>query len=178
MRSFLPLCLLLCLFTLTAAAQTPLPPELKNQPIQNRLSPSDKDGSTNDPVIKQPGQTLPDVRTTPKVADGKFTALMLGVQASTVLDIESSFHTLRNCPAGFTCTEGNPLFRPFVRAGRTSAYSFAISINSLVWWKSYEMKKRGKRFWWLGPTILIATHTTAAIRNYRVSARSGVSANQ
>ncbi|HWQ34001.1 MAG TPA: hypothetical protein VNQ79_14220 [Blastocatellia bacterium] len=171
MRIILPL-LLLALAALTAQAQTPLPPELKTpapaaspQPMRGDKGTAARAGGSADPASPDPQAD------TKKVADAKFLALMTAMQVSTIADLESTFHTIGKCPPGYVCREANPLLRPFVQSGRPAAYAFTTGINSLVWWSSYRMKKRGNRWWWVGPTVQIAVHTVAAVHNYRTAAR-------
>lgn len=174
MRTIL-LTLMLTLAATAIQAQTPMPPELKNpapSASPQMLSNNSESAVTAD--ARQPKTTS--AKPAPqndekKVADAKFMALMMAVQVSTVVDIESTFHTIGKCPPGYTCREANPLLRPFVQSGRPAAYAFSSSINGLVWWSSYRMKKRGNRWWWVGPVVQITTHTVAAIHNYRSASR-------
>lgn len=162
MRTILSL-LLMGLTAMSIQAQTPLPAALLNSSTNDseRLKPNDKtSAATPDPQADQK-----------KVVDAKFTALMLALQVSTVADIESTYHALGNCPPGYTCREGNPLMRPFIQSGRPAAYAFTTGVNGLVMWHSYRLKKRGSRWWWVGPAIQIGIHTFAAVHNYRTASR-------
>ncbi len=174
MRTIL-LTLMLALAAIAIQAQTPLPPELKNPaPSASPQKPSDNSDSAATADALQPTTISPapaPQRDEKKVADAKFLALMMAVQVSTVVDIESTFHTIGQCPPGYTCREGNPLLRPFIQSGRPAVYAFTTGINGLVMWHSYRMKKRGSRWWWVGPAIQIGVHTWAAVHNYRTASR-------
>ncbi|MFN7945946.1 MAG: hypothetical protein U0Z53_11380 [Blastocatellia bacterium] len=172
MRTIL-LTLMLTLAATAIQAQTPMPPELKNpapSASPQMLSNNSESAVTADARPPKMTSAAPQ-GDEKKVADAKFMALMMAVQVSTVVDIESTFHTIGKCPPGYTCREANPLLRPFVQSGRPAAYAFSSSINGLVWWSSYRMKKRGNRWWWVGPVVQITTHTVAAIHNYRSASR-------
>lgn len=171
---YLCLCLLLLPFTLLAqtpipsASQTAAKPQVKEEIALS----TDEGGTTNDE--KRMGATKPfekKIEAEKKIFDKKFYTLMFGLQASTMLDIESSYHTLKNCPAGFTCREGNPLLRPFVQAGRPAVYAFTTGTNALAVLSSYKLKKNGSRFWWVPMTVYTGIHAYCAVRNFQTVRR-------
>jgi hypothetical protein len=170
---YLRFCLLL--LPLTLWAQTPIPPEVRNslppQTKEKTSSPEDKDKR---PAPNTADQNAPDPSSQPpppsskKVFDKKFVTLMIGIQTSTALDLESSFYALKNCPPNYRCRESNPLLRPFVRSGRPAAYALTTGTNALAIWSSYRMRKKGSRFWWVPLTVSIGIHSAAALKNYHL----------
>ncbi|MFN0123505.1 MAG: hypothetical protein ACKV2V_23630 [Blastocatellia bacterium] len=169
-------CLLCCLI-LSAAnvrAQTPVPPELSDPARQIARAEAPKSTSGENTKVtgirmREAMKPKPQASPEPKVMDKKFMSLMIGLQASTILDLESTFHALKNCPPGYTCREGNPLMVPFVRQGRPASYAVTTGLNALAVWGSYKMKKRGNRFWWVPMAAQIGIHTFAAARNFRTA---------
>ncbi|MFN7927052.1 MAG: hypothetical protein U0Y68_03755 [Blastocatellia bacterium] len=165
---YLWLCLLL--LPLTVRAQTPIPPS-RPALLQTTARTTATDGNReekNAAATTALSSTKPDQK---KVFDKKFYTLMVGLQASTVLDVESSYYVLNNCPAGYTCREGNPFLRPFVHAGRPAAYAFTTTTNALAVLSSYKLRKKGSRFWWVPMTAYIGIHTYCGINNLRTARR-------
>ena len=157
------LCLCLLLLPLALSAQTPIPPITSSATTQP-VAETDSRRAVTKPFEPSP-------TTKPKVVDKKFYALMLGLQASTMLDLESSYYVLNNCPRGFTCHESNPLLRPFVSAGRPAAYAFTTGTNALAVLSSYKLRKKGSRFWWVPMTVYTGIHTFAAVKNWQTARR-------
>ena len=172
---YLCFCLLLLPFTLFA--QTPVPPLASQNPAQPQAKeeitlPADARSSQDNE--KRMAVTKPFEQKAvaeKKIFDKKFYSLMVGLQVSTMLDIESSYHLLKNCPPGYTCREGNPLLRPFVHAGHPAAYAFTMGTNAMAVLSSYKLKKKGSRFWWVPMTAYIGIHTFCSIRNIQTAAR-------
>lgn len=168
------LCFCLLLLPFTLFAQTPIPPA--NSPAQ----PQAKEMavvSTEEPAAPDTDKRMATkpfdnkTQAKEKIFDKKFYLLMFGLQASTVLDVESSYHTLKNCPPGFTCREGNPVLRPFVNAGRPAAYAFTTGTNALAVLSSYKLRKKGSRFWWVPMAVYTGIHTYCAVRNFQTASR-------
>ena len=157
------LCLCLLLLPLTLLAQTPIPPTTTSTDNQPTIETEQRKAVTK-PFEQNPVAEK-------KVIDKKFYALMIGLQASTVLDIESSYYVLNNCPRGFTCREGNPVLRPFVNAGRPAVYAFTTGTNALAILSSYKLRKKGSRFWWVPMTVYTGIHTFCAVRNFQTTRR-------
>lgn len=164
---YLWLCLLL--LPLAVRAQTPIPPSRPALLSTAVVSPGDK--RTDKPAADAAAVAKDTAKDQKKIFDKKFYALMIGLQASTVFDVESSYHVLNNCPNGYTCREGNPFLRPFVHAGRPAAYAFTTTTNALAVLSSYKLRKKGSRFWWVPMTAYIGIHTYCGIRNMQTARR-------
>ena len=106
-----------------------------------------------------------------EVADKKFWAVSTFLIGSTIYDIESTYFVLGKCK---TCEEGNPIMRPFVKAGKPALYAAQGSIDAGVLYMSYKMKKgdtRFKKVWWLLPVAMAAGHMVAGTYNMRFAIR-------
>ncbi len=154
---------LLLLLPFTLLAQTPISPSTAS--TDNQLTSETEQRK----AVTKPFE--PSSVTEKKVFDKKFYALMIGLQASTVLDIESSYYALQNCPRGFTCREGNPVLRPFVSAGRPAVYAFTTATNALAVLSSHKLRKKGSRYWWVPMTVYTGIHAFCAVRNYQTARR-------
>lgn len=167
---YLYLCLLL--LPVTLLAQTPIPsatPTAAKAQMNEALTlATDTDNEKRMSATKPFDRKMAAER---KIFDKKFYTLMLGLQTSTMLDIESSYHTLKNCPTGFTCREGNPMLRPFVQLGRPAVYAFTTGTNVLAVMSSYKLRKKGSRFWWVPITAYTGIHTFCAVRNFQTVRR-------
>lgn len=104
-----------------------------------------------------------------KVADGKFWTMNFLMIGSTVYDSETTYYTLDRC--GNNCKEGNPLMRPFVNAGRPWLYAVQGSIDAGVIYTSYQMKKKGHKFWYILPVALTVAHSAAGTHNLRLAVK-------
>lgn len=99
-----------------------------------------------------------------KVFDTKFFLASAYLVDATIFDMESTYAGLKNCS---DCFETNPILEPFINKGRPAAYLFQGAINGLVIYESYYLKKRGSKFWWLGPVALGSIHAVAGGFNLR-----------
>ena len=173
MRSLI-FCLLL---PFTLLAQTPIPPmatqnsakpqvpvEIAHQPDERSTNDDEKRKSVTKPFAQKPEAEK-------KVFDKRFYLLMTGLQVSTMLDIESSYHTLKHCPPGYICREGNPLLRPFVRLGHPAVYAFTTATNALAVTSSYRLKKKGSRFWWVPMATYLSIYIFCSVRNFQTASR-------
>lgn len=170
--------LIFCLlFPFTLLAQTPIPlmatqnsakPQVPEEIAHQPAEPATNNDEKRKFVTKPFEQKLVGEK---KIFDKRFYLLITGLQASTILDIESSYHTLKHCPPGYTCREGNPLLRPFVRLGHPAVYAFTTGTNALAVMSSYRLKKKGSRLWWVPMTAYIGIHTFCAIRNFQTASR-------
>lgn len=91
--------------------------------------------------------------------------LFTALEGSTIFDLESTFRTLERCP---NCREGNPLMRPFVKAGRPASYAFTTGVNLLAFYTSTKLRKQGKKWWYVPTLAYTGLHLWAGIQNTRI----------
>ncbi len=93
-----------------------------------------------------------------KTIDKKFFAVSAALWGSTILDAE----TTHSCLGLGTCREGNPVMRPFFKAGRPATYGFYAGANSAVLYLSYRLRKSSnptaRKLWWVMPVMMTASH--------------------
>ena len=99
-----------------------------------------------------------------QTVDKKFVIASSLVVATSIYDVESTFHALDGCS---TCKEGNPLMRPFVKRGRFVTYAFTAVVDTALIYTSYRMKKSGNKFWWLIPAEISIGRGVVATFNMR-----------
>lgn len=91
--------------------------------------------------------------------------LVNGLRAGTFIwDMNSTFSGLDRCP---TCREGNPILAPVVGAGEPVAYAALAGLEYISWKGTYNLKKRGKWYWWVPSVAISMLHSFAAISNGR-----------
>lgn len=101
--------------------------------------------------------------------DKKEIALFALLQGTTIYDFETTFRTLRDCP---TCKEGNPIMRPFIKAGRPATHAFGTAVNALGILGARHLHRQGKK-WWFVPILAHAgIHIWAGRHNQKIQARS------
>lgn len=148
---------------------TPDPP--KKSPVDSDLSAtwaSDDKNPKSPTELKKTKVILPPAakpKTPPIKWDWKaFTAVAL-LQGSTIYDMETTFRTLDRCSR---CKEGNPIMRPFIKAGRPATYAFTTGMNVLTTYVALNARAQGKK-WWYWPIIAnVAVHVVAGVHNSRI----------
>lgn len=95
-------------------------------------------------------------------------ALFTLLQASTIYDFETTFRPLKGCP---TCREGNPILRPFVKAGRPATYAFGTGVNILLFTATHQLRKSHKKWWYVPIVVHSAIHVWAGMHNQSVARR-------
>jgi len=96
--------------------------------------------------------------------DKLFWTLAVGTQVATIYDLQSTRSVFRRCPS---CYEANPIMRPFAPSP-PAAFGAALSLSGVSVYGSYQLKKRGIRWWWVPLAAPIAAHTAAGLSNRRI----------
>lgn len=87
--------------------------------------------------------------------NGSFKLVTGMLIASTIMDVETSFHALGNCAS---CREANPVLSPMLRGGRLKVYALQGAIDAGIILTSYQLKKGGHKYWWLAPIAISSAH--------------------
>ena len=102
---------------------------------------------------------------TARAEDKLFWTLAAGAQAATIYDIHTTMRALDRCPS---CGEANPTMRPFV-SSRPAAFSASLGLSAGSIYGSYQLRKKGVRWWWLPLAGQIGVHTAMGLRNGRIN---------
>jgi hypothetical protein len=85
--------------------------------------------------------------------------------AATAADYVTTYRALDKCP---TCKEANPIMAPLIPHKRTLA-GVQISFDLGMLYMAYRDRKKGYKYWYLGPWILTWEHTLLALNNERIA---------
>ena len=88
--------------------------------------------------------------------------------ATTVYDVETTFHRLGQCPND--CMEGNPVVRPFVERGRAATYAYTTLVNGIIMYVARRMFNRGHDWWRIFPMAVSGVHIAAGSWNLYLAA--------
>jgi hypothetical protein len=102
--------------------------------------------------------------TTVCAEDKLFWTLAVGTQVATIFDLQTTRSVFRRCPS---CSEANPIMKPFVPSP-PAAVGVAVSLSGVSVYGSYQLKKKGIRWWWVPLAIPMAAHTAAGLNNRRI----------
>jgi hypothetical protein len=103
--------------------------------------------------------------------DYKFLAVASLSYASAIYDTRTTAAALDRC--GGRCFEANRLMSPFV-GSKPSAYAFSVGMTSVSTYATYQLKQRGKRWWWVPMTTTAVLHVVAGIHNQKIPTSPGV----
>jgi len=102
--------------------------------------------------------------TTVRAEDKLFWILAAGTEVATIYDLQTTRGVFRRCPS---CYEANPVMRPVVPSP-PAAFGTALGLSGVSVYGSYQLKKRGIRWWWVPLAAPIAAHTAAGLSNRRI----------
>ncbi|OGN27865.1 MAG: hypothetical protein A2941_00775 [Candidatus Yanofskybacteria bacterium RIFCSPLOWO2_01_FULL_49_17] len=138
-------CLVFCLFWLTASVQAQ-----ETEAGSFIASPS--------PAVK-------------KTFDKKMTLVSIVLMSSMSIDTKSSFDTRQRCLGG--CREMTQGVGWFIDRGPLAAYPAGLAVDSGITYVSYRMKKSSnpllRHTWFVPPVAIAVGHLLAARDNYRLS---------
>lgn len=94
-----------------------------------------------------------------KVVDKKFLFLTGLATATTIADFEMT----QNCLARKVCLEADPL----MPSNHAAMYASAMPVNAGLFYWSYKLKQKGKKYWWVPTAAAIASHAVGIGTNVR-----------
>ena len=92
-----------------------------------------------------------------KALDKKFILLSVATVVATVVDVEAT----RGCIARGTCRERNYLMGPLIMDRKKIYAAQTLAVVCLLF-VSYKFKERGRKEWWIAPTVLTTGHGVLA----------------
>jgi hypothetical protein len=100
----------------------------------------------------------------PLRSQDRFTILSTVTVAATAYDIETTLNAFKRCP---TCSEANPFMKVFMER-RGTAYTAGMGLTGTALWSGYQLRKQGKRWWWVPMVGAVGLHVGSAIHNQKV----------
>jgi hypothetical protein len=129
------------------------------------------------PIAATPAPTTNHLATH-RLPDKKFWAVTGILGAATIWDFETTYYAIRHCPVACECGEGNPIARPFVKAGRPGLYVFSAGVDLAAMYIAYRDRKEGGKRWWILPAIVSGAHIVGGVHNWRLAHTPGDSPGQ